>query len=124
DMPVPLRQRCLRTHALTQTLHQLLIERAERMRWQKFLEGQLNVVPAQLHGVAALVEGLAGQVRIETGRSDELQVLLMDAFTEERVPAHKVEVRPLGIEGRYEIYVERNEACDGIGMWRDQVRRV
>lgn len=124
DMPLPLRQRCLRPSQLTQTLHGILVEREERLRWQARLEGQINVVPAQLQGVASLLEGLADQVRVEIGRSDEIQVILADGLREMRVPADVVEVRPQGTEGRFDILIERQTPCDRIGLWREQVTRV
>lgn len=124
DMPLPLRQRCFKPSQLTQTLHGMLIEREERLRWQTRLEGQINVVPAQLQGVASLLEGLADQVRVETGRSDEIQVILADGLREMRVAADLVEVRSQGTEGRFEISIERQSPCDRIGIWREQVTRV
>ena len=124
DMPLPLRQRCLKPGHLTQTLHAMLVEREERLRWHARLEGQINVVPAQLQGVASLLEGLADQVRVEIGRSDEVQVILADALREMRIPADVVEVQCRGTEGRFEVLIERPAPCDRIGIWREQVTRV
>lgn len=124
DIPYALRQRCFRVGQLTQTAHAVLSEVQERISWYKRLEAQAHAVPAQLQGIAALLESLADQVRVETGGADEIQVLLADALHEARVPVTSVQVRPLGASGRYDILIERSAPCDRTGLWRDEVSRV
>lgn len=124
DIPLPLRQRCIRTGQLTQTAHGALSEMQERLRWYRRLEAQNNVVPAQLQGVAALLEGLATQVRVETDGSDEVQVMLADALREARLAVSTVEVRPLGSARRFDILIERSTPSDRMELWKDEVSKV
>lgn len=109
DMPPTLRTRCKQSRALAKASQESLRQLQVKERWRRQIEEQKRAVPRQLKGIADLINRLADQVRVETGRSEEVELMLHDALRSRRIPVHRVHVRPLGGEDRFDIVIERVE---------------
>lgn len=111
DLPPELAQRCQQKTELVQAVNAVLAE-AGRGGLRPGM-GAAEIVPQQLRGVAELIEGIAGQVSVDTGWSNELEAYLLEELETMRVPVG--EVRVVHAAEQPEVEVEYTGPCDGCG---------
>lgn len=73
----------------------------------------LDLVPQQLRGVAELIQNTAEQVKIDTGRAEELEAYLREECALARLDV--AEVRVAHAASHPEVEIEYTGACDGCG---------
>jgi stage II sporulation protein E len=112
--PKSFKDRCFQLRQFTDVLKDELQLLKSRLAMEKRLHEHRQTVPKQLQGVSSLIDSLARQVDIHTGRSDELQIALADHLRDRRMPFQSVEVKPLGTAGRLEVTICQ-KPCGGRG---------
>ena len=76
-------------------------------------DASFDLVPQQLRGVAELIESTAEQVRIDTGRAEEIEAQLRDEFAVRRIDVADVRVVHPG--SRPELEIVYRGPCDRCG---------
>jgi|GEM_PF-935012 len=116
DLSRDFKRRCFREKEFAGAL-----ERA----WQHCREGRaggIDLVPEQLRGAARLVENVAGQVKLDTSRAEELEGLLRDEFAVKGIAFEDVRVRLAG--ERADVEVAYSGPCDGYGSCAVQLLSI
>ena len=111
DLPGELAARCQRKPEFAQAVNAVLGEAGRGD--PRAGVGAVEIVPQQLRGVAELIEGIAGQVSLDTGWSDELEAHLREEL--ELLRIHVGEVRVVHAAAQPEVELEYAGPCDGCG---------
>ena len=110
DLPSGLASRCIRPAEFVASFNRAVSGREPVGRGRS---GDLDLVPQQLLGVAELIENAAEQVRIDTGRAEEIEAHLRDELSLRRIDVS--DVRVTGAGSRPELEIVYRGACDGCG---------
>lgn len=110
DLPKGLASRCFKDSGLVAAVNQALGSEPTVRRGN--VEG-IGIVPQQLRGLAELVENVAGQVKVDTGRAEEIEAHLAEELKARRMRVDSVRVTRAG--NHPEVEVLFSGACDGYG---------
>jgi hypothetical protein len=87
------------------------------------LEQAHQIVPSQLRGLQQIAAHIAEQVRVDTGRSEELEARVSEELMRRNIPY--AELRVLHAAGEHpEVSLVYNRACDGEGSCCRQVAQA
>lgn len=111
DLPRGLAARCIRPGGFVESFNRAMSGRALQARGRG--DASFDLVPQQLRGVAELIESTAEQVRIDTGRAEEIEAQLRDEFAVRRIDVADVRVVHPG--SRPELEIVYRGPCDRCG---------
>ena len=110
DLPAGLGSRCFQQEEFVACFNAAL---TGKVRTHRARRDSLDLVPQQLRGVAELIESTADQVRLDTGRAEELEAHLREELELRRIDVDDVRV----IHAAYhpEVEIAYQGGCDGCG---------
>lgn len=111
DLPAGLASRCIRPVEFVASFNRAVIGRDPLAKGRG--GESMDLVPQQLLGVAELIESTAEQVRLDTGRAEEIEAQLKDEFALRRIDVG--DVRVTHTAARPELEIVYRGRCDGCG---------
>lgn len=109
DLPRTLASRCIRPAEFVASFNRAILGRSPHAKGRG--GESLDLVPQQLRGVAELIESTAEQVRLDTGRAEEIEACLRDEFLLRKIDVADVRVTHAG--ARPELSIVYRGPCDG-----------
>lgn len=110
DLPGGMASRCVEQKAFVQAVNTAISSRGRR---HNPVKDSRQFVPQQLRGVAQLIENAAGQVKLHTGRAEEMEAFLREVPNLRMADGVEITVTRAG--DYPEIDVVYSGPCDGYG---------
>lgn len=110
QLPVGLAEQCTRPEEFVRCFNDAL---SGRRSGPSARRSSLELVPQQLRGVAELIENTADQVKVDTGRAEEIEERLYEEFAFRRIEVGDVRVSHAAYHA--EVEITYSGGCDGCG---------